>query len=367
MKIEKVTYRNFRNLENGVTLFPTEGLNIIYGNNAQGKTNLLEGIWLFSGLRSFRGTRFEEMAKKGENNFSVTLEFIECGRKNTAKVNYADGKKAVILNGVKKPSVSAFLSEVTAVAFTPDDLKIISGSPENRRNYIDSVICRLYPKYVEIIRKNEKLVRQRNNLIKFDFHRDFYENMLDAYEEEMAKFALFSMRLRRRYLELLCKKINNIFGNITLGKEKITLDYITNVRDGEELIKADLKAARAEDERKFSTSVGVHKDEADIKINGMSVRKYGSQGQVRSAALALKLAEAEILKEANGKEPVILLDDVMNELDAARQEYLFEFLKGRQVFITTCNPQKLQPDQPKTEFYVQDGRVEYINKNQNGE
>ena len=357
MKIEKVRYRNFRNILKDEVLLPAEGLNIIYGFNAQGKTNLLEGIWLFSGLRSFRGTKFDEMAKNGENNFSVTMEFVEGGRKNTAAINYADGKKSIMINGIKKPSVSAFLSEVTAVSFTPDDIKIISGAPVDRRNYIDSVICRLYPQYVEIVRKNEKLVRQRNNLIRFDGGREFYEYMLDAYEEEIAKFGLRSMRLRRRYLQLVGERINKIFENISLGKEKITLDYITNVRDSEEEIKADLKAARAEDERKFTTTVGVHKDEIDIKINGLSVRKYGSQGQKRSAALSLKLAEAEILKEAKNKEPVILLDDVMNELDATRQEYLFKFLKGRQVFITSCDPHNLQPAQNETDFYVKDGKV----------
>lgn len=357
MKIEKVRYRNFRNILKDEVLLPAEGLNIIYGLNAQGKTNLLEGIWLFSGLRSFRGTKFDEMAKNGENNFSVTMEFVEGGRKNTAAINYADGKKIIMINGIKKPSVSAFLSEVTAVSFTPDDIKIISGAPVDRRNYIDSVICRLYPQYVEIVRKNEKLVRQRNNLIRFDSGREFYEDMLDAYEEEIAKFGLRSMRLRRRYLQLVGERINKIFENISLGKEKITLDYITNVRDSEEEIKADLKAARAEDERKFTTTVGVHKDEIDIKINGLSVRKYGSQGQKRSAALSLKLAEAEILKEAKNKEPIILLDDVMNELDATRQEYLFKFLEGRQVFITSCDPHNLQPAQNETDFYVKEGKV----------
>lgn len=357
MKIEKVSYRNFRNILNDQTLSPSEGLNVIYGNNAQGKTNLLEGIWLFSGLKSFRGTKFEEMIKKGENNFSVTLEFTEGERKNIARINCADGKKSVTLNGIKKPSVSVFLGEVTAVSFTPDDLKIVSGAPADRRNYIDSVICRLYPKYVEIVRKNEKFVKQRNNAVKAGGQSLFYDEMLSAYEEGIAKFALCSMRLRRRYLQLLGERINNIFENISLGKEKITLDYITNVRDSEEKIKADLKAARAEDERKFTTSVGVHKDEIDIKINGLSVRKYGSQGQKRSAALALKLAEAEILKAANNKEPVILLDDVMNELDATRQEYLFKFLEGRQVFITTCDPQNLQPARNETDFYVSGGKI----------
>lgn len=347
MRITQLEITDFRNLAQ-VAIEPGEGVNIIYGANAQGKTNLLEAIWLCSGNRSFRGAREREMTRFGSKMFHIRMRFAD--RERTQLISYDSGgdKRKLQLNRMTLRSPSELTGEFTCVVFHPEDLSLVKDGPADRRNFLDIAISQIKPVYGRYILQYNGLLEQRNALLKQIHRTGSGREMLSVWDEQLARIGTAVSILRQDYLQKLSVLSKGVYGGFTGNRETFSLEYESSVyRDGlpeavysEELIDCYRKALAShleEDIRLHYTSVGVQRDDLEILVNGISARAYGSQGQQRSCAIALKIGEAMLLKGITGENPVILLDDVMSELDPGRQDYLLNRIQGFQVFITCCD------------------------------
>ena len=354
MTVTEISYQNFRNLET-CTLTPSDGVNIIYGENAQGKTNLLEGIWLFSGMKSFRGAKDAELIRFGCEFGRLKMSFHAGSRDQKAEITVATKRKAK-LNGVELPSCAGLIGKCRAVVFSPSFLSIVKNGPEERRKFIDAAVCQIRPGYANLLAEYNRLVKQRNSLLKDIQIEPSLFNMLDVIDERLAATGEAVTRERLAYIEKLMEPVKEIYGGFTDGREAIALSYLR--KDGEAGPLRDiLQQNRKYDVINKTTSAGPHRDDIDLTINGISARSYGSQGQQRSCAVALKLGEAAVMNEAAGEQPVVLLDDVMSELDASRQDYILNRIKGRQVFITCCEPSTVLRLCGGKTFHVESGRL----------
>lgn len=334
MLIKEVGGKNFRNLSD-FSIFPHEKMNVICGENAQGKTNLIEAIWLFTGAKSFRTNKDSELINRDENKSRINIKFISEEIEKEAEIEIENRRKAV-LNSKKLSSASLLAGNFCAIVFSPDDLNLISGSPEKRRRFLDVAISQIYPKYLEILKRYVRALSQRNYLLKEIKAGKSDKDMLLPFEEELSLSGSSIIKYRIRYLELVQDFITEIYNGISSYKESIRIEYVPVCTP--EKLKEKLIFSRNDDILSGFTGVGPHRDEIDFKINEMSVRNFGSQGQKRSVALSLKLSEAEILKKITGEYPVALLDDVMSELDPTRQNYVLNHISKQQVFLTCCDP-----------------------------
>ncbi|HQA04860.1 MAG: DNA replication/repair protein RecF [Clostridiales bacterium] len=357
MFVKTLKAENFRNLER-IELEPSEGVNIIYGENAQGKTNLLELIWLFTGFKSFRGAKDSELVRFGEDFSKTEAEFFDGRRVQKAQLVIVKKRKAT-LNGVEQSSPSALSAEFSAVVFSPAHLSLIKDGPAERRKFLDLALCQLSRSYQSALYSYNKILSQRARLLKDIYMRPSLEDTLDVWDEKLAEFAVFLIDKRRKYVEILSEHSKAVYEGISSGKESLKVSYSQGdfeINRKEDFVKR-LRALRKEDILAGSTSVGPHRDDIKVEIDGMAARNFGSQGQQRSAAIALKLAEAEIIKEISGKSPIILLDDVLSELDISRQDYILRCLGDRQTFITCCDPYSILRSCGGKTFYVENGTL----------
>lgn len=362
---------NFRNLEE-ISFNPCPGVNVLFGDNAQGKTNLIEALWLFTGARSFRGSKDSEFVGFGKDFARLTLSFSARGIDNNASIAVS-GTKQAELNGVKLDSATALVGRFCAVVFSPDHLDLVKDGPQQRRKFIDCAITEILPRYTFAISEYREILRQRNALLKdISSHSELLDT-LSVWDEKIAKAGAHIVFTRLRYLSRLKKHAAEVYCGIASkpsdcgaeSKESVSLkeslqfnellqldyeaagglDYnldLSNAREVlpqiQEKLLSLLLSQRAGDIDCGYTRAGPHRDDLKISIGGIDARLYGSQGQQRSAVLALKLAEAAVLKETIGESPVLLLDDVMSELDRFRQNYILNNIGGCQVFITCCDP-----------------------------
>lgn len=348
MKVNSIELNNFRNLSS-VKINAEPGVNVIYGENAQGKTNILEGIWLFTGLKSFRNTKDCDLIKFNEQFSKLSLNFEDSLREKKCDIIIADKKKNISLNGVPIKSTGELVGNFYAVIFSPDHLSLIKSGPSERRKFLDTALCQLKPSYVQALGCYKKALLQRNSLLK-DIHLNsqLYD-ILDTYDEQLAKYSAYIIKERIKYLKILSQYSKEIYSGISENKEDINIEYSftanidkkLSLEDIYNIQKQKIKEARKEDVLQKTTSIGPHRDDIDIFINNVSARSFGSQGQQRSCALALKLGESEIIKNVTGETPVALLDDVMSELDEKRQNYVLNHIKDRQVFMTCCDPSQV--------------------------
>ncbi len=352
MKVEKISCKNFRNIENA-EIIPCDRMNVICGENAQGKTNFLEAIWLFTGAKSFRGGKDAEFVKFGETKALISMDFISEGIKKEAEIEIED-KRTAFLNQNKLKAPASLAGSFNAIIFSPADLKTVGEGPAFRRKFLDTAIGQLYPSYIDLLRNYLRAVTQRNKIIK-DFRYDSTLSvMLDVFEEEMASNGEKIIALRQRYVKEADKALKEIYSGISSGKEALDTAYVCTASEN---FTEKLKASRKEDMYKGTTSVGPHRDDLDFKINGISARNYASQGQKRSVALSLKLAEATVLKKQVGESPTFLLDDVMSELDIERQNFILNHIKGMQAFITCCDPTNIKNLESGRVFNISKGMV----------
>lgn len=345
MRVESLYIKNFRNIS-GIELKPAPGTNIIFGDNAQGKTNLLEAIWLFSGAKSFRGAKDSEFTRFDENAARLDLTFSAQEREQSASIRFSDGKKTVYLNEIKQESVTKLAGTFCTVVFSPDHLSLIKQGPEKRRKLIDSSLCQAYPKYIKILDGYQKSLKQRNFLLKDIQGHPSLNDMLYVWDNNLLEYGTYIISMRARYIKKLAALAKTYYSGISQGKEEFSAIYAPSF-DGEidgqnrEDIKKKLHEAlensRLDDIRHGTTLIGPHRDDMDIMLSGVSARNFGSQGQQRSCILALKLAECGILEERNNEPPVVLFDDVMSELDKSRRDFLLNQLKDKQTFITCCD------------------------------
>ena len=353
MRIKSLKIENFRNIKD-IQIFPSDEMNVIYGENAQGKTNIIEAIWLFTGAKSFRGAKDEELKRFSCEKARLKIEFEAEKIEKSAQIEIND-KRIACLNEKPLKSVSHLAGKFNAIIFSPTDLKLLSDGPKVRRKFLDMAICQLYPTYIEILRGYTKAVTQRNKILK-----DFKNNssvlpLLDVFENEIALSGEKIIKYRLRYIEILKEFIPEIYKGISNGRENLEIEYISS-NTGENLL-TDLKNSRKEDMFTYKTSVGPHRDDLEFKINGISAKNFGSQGQKRSVALSLKLAEAEILKKTTGEYPICLLDDIMSELDPKRQNFILNHIKEMQTFLSCCDPETLKNLKEGKRFQIKSGEV----------
>lgn len=364
MIVKSLSFENFRNLKNG-TVFPCEKVNVIYGENAQGKTNLLEAIWLFCGGHSFRSSKENEMIGFEKEFFKLKMEFFSEEREQNAEISYYQNKKNIRINGVEKNS-SAYLTEkFSSVVFSPEHLTLIKRGPQIRRRFIDAAVCQQKVRYASLLSKYQQILNQRNALLKdISRHRELLD-VLSIWDDSLCSAGAEILRERCDYIKRIRKTAKEFHTGISFEKENLDIEYIPTCDALEddrldqirEKLRSAMERSREEDIRFGNTSVGPHRDDVDIRINGLSCRRYASQGQQRSAVLSLKLSEASLLSEKRGEKPVILLDDVLSELDGKRQDFLLNQIVDYQVFVTCCEESSKKQLKNGKIFYVNNGEI----------
>ena len=361
MKIRRFRAVNYRNLTE-CEIEPSKNINVIFGENAQGKTNLIEGMYLFSGLKSFRGVKDCELKEFTSEKAKIFLDFYSHRREQTAEIELVNRRKS-FLNGVKLSSSSELTEQVHIIVFSPDLLSIIKEGPQERRKFLDTAIAEIYPKYQETVKKYKRIIFQRGAVLKDYKNSGNLHEVLDEYDLILAKYGTSIVKTRIKYLDKIAEFLPKIYSDLTKEKEKIEVMY-SGCCDGtdENELYEKIRASREKDIATGVTNVGAHHDDILFLINGVDTKKYGSQGQQRSCIIAMKLAEAEILREITGERPVALLDDVMSELDAKRQDYILNHIKDWQVFITCCDVSTVKRLKNGKVFHVENGVVSEIGK-----
>ena len=353
MRILSFSCRDFRNLEN-IEIESFDEMNVICGENAQGKTNLLEGIWLFTGIKSFRGAKDSAFLKFGKEKANLNLNFTADGIENEAEIEIKEHRTAVFNNNrLKSPSQMA--GKFNATVFSPNDLGLVRDGPSSRRRFLDIAIGQLYPSYIAALKNYMRAVTQRNSIIKDYRYDGTLSVMLDVFEDEIAANGAKITEIRKKYINRLGEFLPSVYDGLSSGRERLETEYISASEN--ENLRMALLESRKTDMFTGTTSIGPHRDDIEFKINGISVRSFGSQGQKRSVALALKLSEAEVIKKISGEYPVFLLDDVMSELDPERQNYILNHIKGIQSFITCCDPSNVERLKSGKIFEMRNGRI----------
>jgi DNA replication and repair protein RecF len=343
MIIKRFSAENFRNIKKCDIEF-SEGVNLLHGKNAQGKTNAIEGIYIFSRGKSFRGREDKELIRFGAEGFRIYLEFEDNMGKESLEYALFGRERLRKKNDYKISKITEMIGSFKAVLFYPDDLSLVKDGPEERRGFLNVAAANCYPLYIKYYSDYKKALENRNCILKM-MQKGLYvdKNELDSWSASMAEYASYIYLFRKDYVERLKKYAGVLLKEISDGKEELSLSYESQIPDG----LTDRGEIKAEYERIFSLSLereiaagvtlfGPHRDDIDININGKSARSFASQGQQRSIVLALKLSEGEVIKEICGEYPVFLFDDVLSELDEKRRKYVLSGIGDRQIIITSC-------------------------------
>lgn len=357
MIIRSVELEHFRNYDKLDISFD-EGTNIFYGDNAQGKTNILEALYMSGTTKSHRGSHDKEMIQFDEEEAHIRTK-VEKGsvlyqidmhlRKNRTK--------GIAINGVPIRKASELYGIMNFVFFSPEDLSIIKLGPVGRRRFIDMELCQLDKVYLHDLAQYNKIVVQRNKLLKDIPFQPSLEDTLDIWDEQLALFGTKIIRARKKFVMQLNEIITDIHLHLSGGKENLHVFYEMDTT--EEEIFRNIKSARERDKKLKTTTVGPHRDDLMFEAEGIDLRVYGSQGQQRTAALSLKLSEIELVKQVTGDTPVLLLDDVLSELDKNRQTYLLEKIHDIQTMVTCTGLDEFVNSRfsvNKT-FHVESGRI----------
>ena len=340
MYIKKLELHNFRNYEDLSVEFDPR-VNLIVGENAQGKTNLIEGVSLTSMGRSFRVSKDSEMIRFGETQAFVHAEAEKALTDTKVDIMIDRGsRKFIKKDGSRLSKMSELMNNIIIVSFSPEDLRIVKDEPGKRRRFLDREISQIDPAYFRNLASYKKSLQQRNNALKED---RIDQDMLAVWDEQLTKYGAEIIQSRQTFVDKISGFSAAVQDRITEGKEKMEVVYRPNIRffadkkEQEEAIRESLENHREMDLRMRTTFAGPHKDDIEFFINGIDVRKFGSQGQQRTCALSLKLASLDFIREETGEEGILLLDDVMSELDAGRREFLIRALRNNQIFITTTD------------------------------
>ena len=336
MYIKNIKLENFRNYNYQEIEF-SEKINNIFGCNAQGKTNILEAIFVCSLGKSFRTNIDKELINIEKDFSKVEIEYKNKDRTGKIKLELKE-KKEFYINDIKVKKISDILGKIYIVLFSPQDISILKNDPSKRRRFLNIMISQLRPIYVHTLNKYNKTLEQRNNYLKQIKYENKSQNFLDIWDEQLANFGTKIYIYRNEFIEKINKKIKKMHFNTT--NEEIEIKYKTNINKNNYL--ENLKNNRKKDIEKGYTGIGIHRDDFEIFINNKNISIYGSQGQQRSCIISLKLAEAEVIYEEIEERPVILLDDFMSELDKNRIKGFIENIKNNQVIITSTEKLKLE-------------------------
>lgn len=357
MIIESVKLNNFRNYEEMEIPFD-KGTNIFHGKNAQGKTNILEAVYLCGTTRSHRQAKDREMIRFGEEEAHLRMKLVKRDVSYRIDMHLKKSRaKGIAINGVPIRRASELVGLGYFVFFSPEDLNIIKNGPAERRRFMDMHLCQLNLHYIQNLASYQKALMQRNRLLKdLSFHPE-YRDTLDVWDAQLVRYGTQVIREREKFISQFAGKVKEIHGSLTGGKEELVLSYDRNTLPGQ--FAGMLVENRTKDERMKMTSCGPHRDDLSFLINDVDIRRYGSQGQQRTTALSLKLAEIEMIREKTGDTPVLLLDDVLSELDSDRQHYLLNSIKDIQTLITCTGVEDFVENRFPIDslFFVNDGNV----------
>ena len=349
-RLQMLNYRNYNVLD--ISLGPH--VNVFMGDNAQGKTNILEGIYYCAFARSHRTSKDRELINWNADN---ALLSVSVGRERLDKrIDISilkDGKKAIQINKIKIKKIGELFGNFNVVMFSPEDLKIIKDSPGVRRKFIDMELCQLNPKYYYNLVQYNKVLNERNSILR---NRNINKDILEVYDMQLVEFGYNIIMERLEYIKKLNKYSEKIHSDITSGKEKIEFRYTSTIKD---YFYALLEKNRVRDSERGITSVGPHRDDFIVLINDIDTKSYGSQGQQRTAVLTIKFASLKIIKELTGEHPVLLLDDVLSELDFSRKRYILSTIGDIQTIITCTGIEDLYEylDDKSKVFKVKDGEI----------
>lgn len=365
MIIKSIELKNFRNYKD-LFLIPSKGINLITGKNAQGKSNFLESIYFSAFSRSFRTLKEKELLKHGEE-FAFTSINFESNREKKIEINIdKSGKKKILLNSNLIQKLSEYIGTLKIVSFVPEDISLIKGQPSDRRRFLNKEISQVYPVHITELIEYNKLLNQRNASIK-KYKLDNYPlELVKIWDEQLSVLAEKITRRRMEFISIMNKKTNFVHEIITGKKERIELIYKSFLNSQNDTKYGRISGSfieilneNLEQDLKYGyTGKGPHKDDFDVFIDGLYVKVFGSQGQKRTAALSIKLAQIEYIEENKGEKPIILLDDVSSELDIDRRRCLFDYIKNHQSFISTTDVNDyIGFDFPITEYFVENGEL----------
>lgn len=367
MFLKSIHLENFRNYSS-LTLQTNAKVNLFVGNNAQGKTNLLESIYVLALTKSHRTAKDKELIQWNEQHAQIQGEIDKKYGPLKLECTISSNRKKVKLNGLEQKKLSNYYGSMNVVMFAPEDLEIVKGSPGIRRRFLDMEIGQVRPGYLFSLSQYLKVIEQRNNYLKTAFATQINEQLLEVWDEQLSVHGTAMMFERQRFIQKLEKWAAQIHAGITNGQEQLSLEYQPSIPiDHEqqsvviEQFMLKLKQNQSHDVRRGSTQIGPHRDDFSFFINGKEAQVYGSQGQQRTVALSLKLAELELIFEETGEYPILLLDDVLSELDQHRQTQLIETFQNKvQTFVTTTGVEAV--DLAKLEdvqiYTVTDGSVQ---------
>ncbi len=359
MQIKSLSMNNFRN-EHDCFIEFDEGVNVICGANAAGKTNILEAIFYFAAGKSFRNCKDRELISFGEDKSVISMKFTTENVLMKMSATLQKNKRRVIRLGESAPlRMQEYIGRFRAVIFTPDHLSLVKGAPENRRRFLDLAICQSFPRYASTLSEYNRVLAQKNALLK---RGNVIDELMEVYNERLASLAAVITVNRRKYIKKLEEEARLFLLDMSDGKEELTLSYQT--QSGELLTQEEIKEKyislfnekKEIEKEKFLSLYGAHKDDFSVSINKKSAKMYASQGQQRSVVLALKLAEGELSANLTGEYPVFLLDDILSELDKDRKNYILSRIKERQVIITGCESEVFESGSGKR-ILVRDGEI----------
>ncbi|MEW6243830.1 MAG: DNA replication/repair protein RecF [Bacillota bacterium] len=343
MKIEKLVLKDFR-CYSYLEFSPSDSVTVLYGSNGTGKTSILEAISYLATTRSHRTSKDSELVKWGASGFALSALVIKHGRRSSIDMRYAEGRgREITLDGTYGKKAGEILGKLNAVRFSPEDLDIIKGGPAHRRRFLDMEISQMAEGYYSTLLQYNRALLQRNAVLKMDASTRTRRELLPAWDHQLIQFGLRLISERVSFIRELDGHAADIHRRISTGKERLALQYccslgtppgadVPDVRQYEEA----LNSSTEEDLIKRSTSVGPHRDDIMILTNGYDIRTYGSQGQQRTAAMAIRIAQVNVVENFTGETPALLLDDVSSEIDASRQEMLMDELTDRCQTIITC-------------------------------
>lgn len=351
MRLDCLELKNFRNYERLKCDF-SPGVNQILGENAQGKTNLLEAIFYLSAGKAFRTRKEAELIRFGADFSELSCTVTGQQRQQALRAVLFSGKKPrqLFLNGVKRKTMGELSGVLTTVLFCPEDLTILRAGSANRRRFLDQGLCQLRPKYEAAVLEYNRLLEQKSRILRDRFETPSLLQILPEYSQRLCQVGAILISYRARFLRGLGQEVTRFHREFSGGKETLEIPYrtVSTVTDpfapmgvivGQ--LMEHLKDHQRAELESAQCLTGPHKDDFDALLDGLSLKSFGSQGQTRTAAISLKLAQRELTKRDLGEEPVLLLDDVLSELDPGRQDFVLNQIQSGQVFLTCCEPQRL--------------------------
>ncbi len=362
MYIKTLTAEDFRNYERAqIELCPTT--NVFYGNNAQGKTNLLEAVYLFSHGRSHRAHSDSELIRFGQSAYNLKLSFCDSSRDYTSQIRYTtEKKKQIKINNVPITKLSMLMSYFNAVMFSPEDLDLIKGTPSARRRFTDAAISQLYPKYLSNLINYQKTLIQKNSLLKtLKYSSAQSDATLSVWNDRLAEYGFQVYTYRKAFLEKILDLAQPLHYDISKEEFNIIYQPGIKIQNPEDFSKNDFFNTLEQNQKReielAASQIGIQRDDFRVFINGNEARVYGSQGQQRTCVLTLKMAETEYINFVRGEFPVLLLDDIMSELDINRRRYLWERITDKQVLLTCTDTDILKSTDNTKLFHISKGTV----------